>query len=285
MLVLTFIPALFAYFGWQIFFGESPLRLNGSKFSTIKIRKNGNQIIKQLIGAFISFIGTFLIALVVTTSLEISTALALLAASIPMLAAKFRAQKATRIAERAWPEVIDQLISSLHAGRSITESVVDLNRYGPLPLRDVFSRISEGIEKGATLEQALKAEIAISRSAAGDQVLAALIFAKEYGGSDVTNSLRLLATFLRDDAQAQEDIETRFGWVKNSAVLGAVAPWLLLALLSMQSSTVAAYSTATGRMVLTLGVVATAGSFIWMERIARLPSPARPFRDWGSRSE
>ena len=68
----------------------------------------------------------------------------------------------------------------------------------------------------------------------GDQFFATLIFAKNFGGHSVQLSLRHLAAFIRDDIQMMEEIQTRFGWVRNSAILAASAPWLLLLLLSAQ---------------------------------------------------
>jgi tight adherence protein B len=105
--------------------------------------------------------------------------------------------------------------------------------------------------------------------------LISLLIAKEYGGRDVTTTLRLLAAFLREQDEAIEEIETRFGWVKNSALLGTIAPWLLLGLLSTQRNTILAYATPAGRTVLSIGVIATGIAYIWMDRVAKLPEPAR----------
>jgi tight adherence protein B len=87
--------------------------------------------------------------------------------------------------------------------------------------------------------------------------------------------LRLLANFLRDQDESIEEIETKFGWVRNSAILGALAPWLLLALLSTQRNTVEAYQTSGGRIVLSIGVVLTAIAYLLMDRISALPTPPR----------
>ncbi|MFM7860312.1 MAG: secretion system protein, partial [Candidatus Nanopelagicaceae bacterium] len=115
----------------------------------------------------------------------------------------------------------------------------------------------------------------ILKSSIADQTLSSLQLAKEFGGQDVTTTLRLLSNFLRESDAALEEIETKFSWVRNSAVLGAAAPWLLLALLSTQENTVEAYRTSGGKLVLSIGVVATAAAYLLMERISRIPESPR----------
>ena len=59
-------------------------------------------------------------------------------------------------------------------------------------------------------------------SATADQTLSTLLFAKQFGGREVISTLRMLSTFLREEIKVREEIDTRFGWVRNSAVLVAV---------------------------------------------------------------
>jgi tight adherence protein B len=134
------------------------------------------------------------------------------------------------------------------------------------------------MESGESLEVSLLSEMRALDSSASDQTLSTLLIAKEFGGRDVTVTLRLLSSFLRDDFEAQEEIKTKFGWIRNSALLGAAAPWLILLLLSAQKDTVEAYQSSAGKIVLSIGVIATAVAFLWMERVARMPEAARPLR-------
>jgi tight adherence protein B len=88
----------------------------------------------------------------------------------------------------------------------------------------------------------------------------------------------LLAEFVREDIAVAEEIRTKFGWIRNSALLATAAPWLLLILLSTQDSTVEIYSTPSGALVLSLGVVMTATAYIWMEKVSSLPAAPRALR-------
>jgi tight adherence protein B len=155
-------------------------------------------------------------------------------------------------------------------------------------LKVVFQRLELGLRAGRDFEVLLIEEMLRLDSAITDQTLTTLLFAKEFGGREVITTLRMLSTFLREESKVREEIDTKFGWVRNSAILGAVAPWLLLALLSTQRSTVEAYQSDAGVLILSLGVVLTALAFIWMERVSRIPKPPRPLRPrykWQSSSD
>ena len=225
-----------------------------------------------------AFLSSLMITILLTTSLEISVAISLLITALPFILAKRKAEKLRVERDKAWPVVIDEIVASLQAGQSISESLTSLSATGPEQLHPTFLRINQGLRRGFDLEELLKREMVLLDSATADQTLTTLIFAKEFGGREVTATLRMLSTFLREEFKTREEIDTRFGWVRNSAVLGAVAPWLLLALLSTQKSTIEAYQSSAGILILSIGVTCTAIAFIWMERVSRIPSPARPLK-------
>lgn len=232
----------------------------------------------QIFQVFISFSASLLIALILTSSWEISIAISLLLTTLPFILARRKLAREKIERDKAWPVVIDEIVASLQAGQSITESLTLLSVNGPQQLHETFLRIDESLKCGMDFEMILKREMIILDSATADQTLTTLLFAKEFGGREVIATLRMLSTFLREEFKTREEIDTRFGWVRNSAVLGAIAPWLLLALLSTQKSTVEAYQSSTGIFILAIGVICTAVAFIWMERVSRIPDPVRPLK-------
>jgi tight adherence protein B len=285
-ILIASLSALLAYLGWiQISKNIFNRTLEQAELTGIKRDKrdrsgssSSHSTFVQLSQMILAFIATLAISILLTTSLEISVALSLLVTAIPFFMAKRRAEKALKAQELAWPLAIDSLISSLQAGQSITEAVRGLSQFGPQALIPTFERVERGLDDGEVFEGLLVREMRDLDSSASDQTITTLLIAKEFGGRDVTLTLRLLSNFLREDFEAQEEIKTKFGWVRNSALLGAGAPWLILLLLSTQKNTVAAYASSAGKAVLSIGVIATALAFIWMERVARLPDPARPLR-------
>lgn len=238
---------------------------------------------KQLLQIIFALSSSFIITLLLTTSLQISLAISLLFTGLPFILAKRKSERFRVERDQAWPVAIDEIVASLQAGLSITESVTALAEQGPPKLQTTFRRVREGLSSGENLEKLLRIEMQILDSETADQTLSTLLFAKQFGGREVISTLRMLSTFLREEIKVREEIDTRFGWVRNSAVLGAVAPWLLLALLSTQQSTVKAYQTTAGVFILSLGVIFTAIAFLWMERVSRIPRPPRPLRPVSSR--
>jgi tight adherence protein B len=226
----------------------------------------------------ITLISSYLITLLLTSSETISLAIATLSAALPFLIGRGRNLKRQREQEVAWPEAIDSLVSALQAGISISEALSQLAAHGPKVLRPSFALIQSDLMRSGNFEQVLLKEKRRLNSAISDQVFETLIISKDFGGRDANNSLRLLAEFVREDIAVVEEIRTKFGWIRNSALLATAAPWLLLILLSTQDSTVEIYSTPTGALVLSLGVVMTATAYIWMEKAGSLPASPRALK-------
>ena len=226
----------------------------------------------------ITLISSYFTTFLLTSSEAISLAIATLSAALPFLIGRGRNLKKQREKEVAWPEAIDSLVSALQAGISISEALTQLAMHGPKVLRPSFAQIQSDLLSLGNFEQVLLKEKRRLDSAISDQVFETLIISKDFGGRDANNALRLLAEFVREDIAVAEEIRTKFGWIRNSALLATAAPWLLLILLSTQDSTVEIYSTPSGALVLSLGVVMTATAYIWMEKFGSLPAAPRALR-------
>lgn len=272
-LVIALLASVMCCVGVYFLLGES------INVRSAKVRSSASSINFRQCGAILlTTLSVFLVAFIVTSSKTIAGAISSLSTAIPFMINKYRAQARVRSKELAWPEAIDSLVSALQSGLSITDSLMGLAERGPLVLRDSFVRIRVGLQQGEVFESVLKREKAALNSAISDQVFETLVLAKDFGGRDSNNALRLLAEFIREDLDVVEEIRTKFGWIRNSAALATAAPWILLILLSSQSSTVAAFSTSAGIQVLSIGVVMTAVAYLWMERVGTLPQMARALR-------
>lgn len=236
------------------------------------------QTVKKVFLLLTTITSTFFITFLITDAISISLAFATLASTIPYLINKQRSESKKRNSEMAWPETIDSLVSALQSGLGISDAVLGLADHAPMILRPNFLRIKIGVIRGETLESLFSKEKQLLNSAIADQVFETLILAKQFGGKDSNNALRLLSEFIRDDLEVMEEIRAKFGWIRNSAALATAAPWILLLLLSSQSSTVKAFSSASGVSVLIAGILMTALAYIWMEKVGQLPNPARALR-------
>jgi len=233
---------------------------------------------QSAITLIITLISSYFTTFLLTSSEAISIAIATLSSALPFLIGRGRNLKRQREQEVAWPEAIDSLVSALQAGISIPEALTQLALHGPKVLRPSFAQIQSNLLSLGKFEQVLLKEKKRLDSAISDQVFETLIISKDFGGKDANNALRLLAEFVREDIAVAEEIRTKFGWIRNSALLATAAPWLLLILLSTQDSTVEIYSTPSGALVLSLGVVMTATAYIWMEKVGSLPASPRALR-------
>ncbi len=178
---------------------------------------------------------------------------------------------------KAWPEVLDLIISALQSGASITESLANLEKVGPLALRSDFAEFAKNISTGIRFEVALsKLKIKFS-DPISDQLCEALFFAAKFGSRNTVKVLRELSEYVSSDLDVRAEINTRFGWIKNSANLAALAPWLLLLILRTQENARIAYQQDIGQFLMLIGVLATALAYLWMNKIAELPKSKRLF--------
>jgi tight adherence protein B len=176
-----------------------------------------------------------------------------------------------------WPEIIDHIISGLHSGLSLAETLVGLSQRGPLATRSTFKACEETLRTGGELEQAFVIIKERFNDGLADQVCEVLDFARGTGSRDTSIILRSLGEFIRSDIALRAEIRSKHGWVKNSALIAAIAPWILLLILCTQKNTLEAYSTPGGAIVLMVGIGSTLIAYFWMERAGRLPKVPRIF--------
>ena len=215
--------------------------------------------------------------LLMTRSIVIAIAFGALAAGIAFVTLRVTNNLSEVALVAAWPEVIDHLMSGIQSGLSLTESLAGLSTRGPEVLRPAFTQFKVTLYGSGDLTQSIKELKALFSHHGSDQIFEALIISKALGGSELLQILRALGDFLRQDLALRREIDVKHGWIKNSAHLSAAAPWILLLLLSTQPSTAAAYSTFSGAMILSAGLVMTAIAYIWMNRLGRLPQTPRVF--------
>lgn len=238
----------------------------------IKVQRRAIPSLSIVVAAFL--IGTFF-----SHSLLIAIAFALFSALFIFIAQQKSESKRHSAIHGACPEMIDILISGVQSGLSLNESLTGLAQRGPEIFKVEFQRFAENLYSQGNFSRAL---IEVKESIAHpsfDQVIEALLIARELGGAELLTILRLLGKFIREDLTLRREIEVKQNWIKNSAHLSAAAPWILLLLLSTQPSTTEAFSTATGILILGAGLAITAIAYLWMNSLSRIPVPKRIFID------
>ena len=244
---------------------------NSKSSSTDVVIEMKRKIVARAFPFIIVFIFGYLAIYTIIKSMEISIAVSILFLFIPYLQERSLARKRARNIRSAWPEMIDQLVTGIQSGVSLSEALLTLKTRGPIPLRPFIEILSKSLLDGENFEIAMRKLKTACNLAESDQIVETLILAKTLGSKDIGIVLRTLSQFLREDLAIRIEIEAKHGWIKNSAVLAGVAPWILLLILSTQPETIAAYSTSVGLSILLAGVLLTVIAFFWMEKVGTLP--------------
>ena len=220
---------------------------------------------------------TLILVFVISHSVVISAAIGLFVTIFLVLSHRKARLKRNHAIQSAAPEVIDLLISGIQSGLSLNESLSSLADRGPEILKPSFEGFRRILIDTGDFELGIRFLKQENGHHSLDQIFECLAMAKILGSNELLNILRLLGTFIREDLVLRNEIAVKQNWIRNSAHLSAAAPWLLLLLLSTQSSTKSAYSSQPGVLLLLAGLVLTAVAYLWMNQLSKLPEPERIF--------
>jgi tight adherence protein B len=177
-----------------------------------------------------------------------------------------------------WPEAVDNLTSAVRAGLSLPEGLTALGQRGPEQLRPAFARFGDDYRATGRFMECLDRLKDGLADPVGDRVCETVRVAREVGGSDLGAVLRTLSAFLREDARTRGELEARQSWTVNAARLAVAAPWLILLLLASQSTTLGAYDSPAGIVLLAIGGGVCVVAYRLMVWIGRLPEERRVLR-------
>jgi tight adherence protein B len=231
-------------------------------------------LILQALAAAVSFA----VILVATHTAAIAGCFAAFGFVAPtMLVRRLRRRRMVDLRE-LWPEVVDNLASGVRAGLSLPEAVAAIGRRGPVPLRPAFEQFGADYRVSGRFMESLDRLKAALADPVADRICETLRVAREVGGTDVGTVLRALSGFLREDARTRGELEARQSWTVSSARLAVAAPWLILVLLASQSSSLTAYDSPLGIVLLGAGAAVCVIAYQIMIRIGRLPEERRVLR-------
>ncbi len=220
----------------------------------------------------------FVVVAIATASLSVAGVIGVFALGLPrVMVNRLRLRRQADLRE-VWPEVVDNLTSGVRAGLSLPEALSAIGVRGPEAIREPFHHFGADYRATGRFNESLDRLKAALADPIGDRVCESLRVAREVGGTDLGRLLGTLSGFLRDDARTRSELIARQSWSVNAARMAVAAPWFVLVLLSTQRSTLAAYDTPTGTIILAIGAVVTVGAYRLMVRIGRLPQERRVLR-------
>jgi tight adherence protein B len=216
-----------------------------------------------------------LVVQLVSDTAPVAVVLGALAGYLPVLVVSGRARRRLREFAEVWPEAVDNLASGVRAGLSLPEALAALAVRGPEPLRPAFAAFALDYQVSGRFGECLDRLKDRLADPVGDRVVEGLRIAREVGGGELGRLLRNLSGYLRDDARTRSELESRQAWTINGARLAVAAPWIVLLLMSLQSTVIRRYASPTGVVVLVVGAVACVLAYRLMMRIGRLPVERR----------
>lgn len=219
-----------------------------------------------------------LLGYAVTGVATVSLCFAVMAGILPIAVIRARARKRRGKLRDVWPDVVDHVHSAVRAGLALPEALIQLGERGPAELREAFQEFAHDYRATGRFSESLDLLKDRFSDPVADRLVEALRIARDVGGTDLGRVLRTLSGFLREDARARAELEARQSWTVNAARLAMVAPWAVLLLLATRGSTMAAYDTPTGALVLAVGAGASVLAYRLMLTIGRLPEEQRVLR-------
>lgn len=202
---------------------------------------------------------------------------AVAAAAAPITYLRGRRLRLRKARRQLWPDVCDLLIAAIRVGLSLPDAVAGLADSAPQAVRPAFAVFARDLRATGRFETSLDRLKATLADPIADRIIETLRMARQVGGTDLTGVLRALSSSVRADAALRGEVEARQSWIHGAAVLGVVAPWVILGLLVMRPEGAEAYGTPEGVLVIIAGAVISVLAFRIMVRIGRLPEPKRWF--------
>jgi tight adherence protein B len=202
------------------------------------------------------------------------------AATFPLVSSRARRSNRRAVAQDAWPRLIEEIrIQTSALGRSIPQALFEVGRRGPVELRAAFEAahrewlVSTDFERTITV---LKARLA---DPTADATCETLLIAHELGGSDLDRRLEALIEDRVLDTQGRKDARAKQAGVRFARRFVLLVP-LGMALAGMSvGNGRAAYQTATGQVLVLLGIVMVLACWWWAGRLMRLPEEQRVFSE------
>ncbi len=229
------------------------------------------------IKALFFFLLGFLVATLIIQSAVVALPYAMMISGVPFLLERRKREKVKAEFRSLWPEILDHIISGLRSGLSLSETVAGLGKRGPEISKKIFQTFENDLKNGLDFDISIEGVKNCFSDPMADQVCEVLKFARGSGSRDTSITLRTLADFIRSDLDLRNEISAKHGWIKNSAMLAAIAPWVLLLILALQPNTLRAYSSSSGSAVLLVGALMTFVAYVWMNQVGRIPDNPRVF--------
>ena len=207
-------------------------------------------------------------------------AVGLVAAALPVSAARARRGQRTAAAREAWPRMIEELrLLAMSAGRSVPQALFEVGRRGPVELRPAFAAAQREWLVSTDFERAIRVLKAHLSDATADAVGETLLIAHEMGGTDIDRRLSALVEDRMLDLHGRKDAAAKQAGARFARMFVLLVPaGMALVGLSIGDGR-AAYATSAGQLAVVTAMTMMAGCWWWAGRLLRLPAEERVFSE------
>lgn len=200
------------------------------------------------------------------------------AATGPLAAARRRLERRREHAREAWPRLIEEIrIRTTTLGRSIPQALFDVTDRAPVELRPAFEAAHREWLLSTDFERTVGVLTTRLGDATADAVCETLLIAHAIGGNEVDRCLSALIEDRILDLQGRKDADARQAGARFARWFTLIVPLAMAAIGLSIGDGRAAYGTATGQVLVTVGFALMGVCWLWAARILRLPSEQRVF--------
>jgi len=221
----------------------------------------------------------------------VAASIAWLAVGVPVLAAvagaaglalpfawlRGRRVRLRKMRRALWPDVCDLLVASVRAGMSLPDAVSALADSAAVGLRPAFGAFRADLAASGHFDSSARRLKDTLADPVADRIVETLRMARQVGGTELVPVLRALAASVRAEVAVRAEVESRQSWTRGAAVLGVVAPWVILVLLALRPEGARAYASPAGVALIAAGAAVSFLAYRLMIRVGRLPEPRRWF--------
>ena len=197
------------------------------------------------------------------------------AATAPIAWLRARRSRLFRARRALWPDVCDLLIASVRAGMSLPDAVSSLSSSAPAAIRMPFLAFARDLAASGHFDSSVLRLKDTLADPVADRIVETLRMARQVGGTELVPVLRSLAASVRADGMIRAEVDARQSWIRGAAVLGVIAPWVILGLLATRPEGARAYSSPEGVALILAGAALSFVAYRVMMKIGRLPDPRR----------
>jgi len=214
-----------------------------------------------------------------TNVAAVAAAVALLAAAVPALVGEQRRQRQRDHTVSQLPDFLVRLRGHLSGGESVPEAFVAAASSLGGRFSEAATVAKRKMLQGQTMQEILDGLATEWEEPMADRVFSVLATSHHTGGRQVGTVLAGLSASVADELRLRAAHDAALTQQRLTALVAMVAPWVLLVIsVSTNPSAAAAYRSATGSLIIGIGLGGTVLGYTLARRTARLSRAPRVLR-------